>query len=488
MMTSDQFFRLENDNPHDHIRWFNKITSTIKYKDVPNSQIKLMLFPFSLTGATLRWLENEPPRSILTCDANSSSSSSEIAKLTHAVNQQTSACLVADGNTFPELRDNIQGYLSAAAVNYNQGPLPSNTIANPKDELKSITTRSGLVLYGPFVPMPPPFINPEEDERVEETLTDPNLAEFTIKVPPPLIQKRKPPSQRNFVVHQKDPLHLNIPYSLRKMKSKFITVILKKLPEKLGDPRKFLILCAFSELMCNALANLGASINYIQLLVWKKLGLSELIFTHMTLELANREICTPAKIARDVLVLVRKCTFLVDFVIVDYESDPRVPLILGRPLLRTTRGLIDVHEEETILRDGDNVLIKKLLNLDSTKEFPPPHNINPSSCSTTSSSSSSNHLLEEFADELALITFPPGNDDLLFDIEYDLREIEYLLNHDPNKELDSILEDSIYESNLADPNVNLFDTIPEMFTDEHALDYSSLPLYDEYEDDLLNLI
>nr|GFB20197.1 reverse transcriptase domain-containing protein [Tanacetum cinerariifolium] len=66
MITSDQFFGLKNDNPHDHIRWFNKITSTIKYKDVPNSSIKLMLFPFSLAGAARQWLKNEPPRSILT--------------------------------------------------------------------------------------------------------------------------------------------------------------------------------------------------------------------------------------------------------------------------------------------------------------------------------------------------------------------------------------------------------------------------------------
>ncbi|GKE63505.1 reverse transcriptase domain-containing protein [Tanacetum coccineum] len=66
MMISDQFFGLEKDNPYDHIRWFNKITSTIKYKDVPNSVIKLLLFLFSLAGAALRWLEKEPPRSILT--------------------------------------------------------------------------------------------------------------------------------------------------------------------------------------------------------------------------------------------------------------------------------------------------------------------------------------------------------------------------------------------------------------------------------------
>nr|GFB06407.1 hypothetical protein [Tanacetum cinerariifolium] len=102
-------------------------------------------------------------------------------------------------------------------------------------------------------------------------------------------------------------------------------------------------------------------------------------------------------------------------------------------------------------------------------------------------SSSSNHLLEEFADELALITFPSRNDDLPFDIESDLKEIEYLLNHDPIKKMDFILEDSVDEDNLANLNENLVDTIPEMFTDEHALDYSSCPIYDEYDDDLFKL-
>nr|GEY36441.1 putative reverse transcriptase domain-containing protein [Tanacetum cinerariifolium] len=107
--------------------------------------------------------------------------------------------------------------------------------------------------------------------------------------------------------------------------------------------------------------------------------------------------------------------------------------------------------------------------------------------SGSTTSSSSNHLLEEFTDELALITFPPGNDDLPFDIESDLREIEYLLNHDPTKEMDSILEDSVDECNLVDPNNNLVDTILEMFIEEHTLDYSSPPLYDDYDDDLFEL-
>nr|GEU81974.1 hypothetical protein [Tanacetum cinerariifolium] len=88
----------------------------------------------------------------------------------------------------------------------------------------------------------------------------------------------------------------------------------------------------------------------------KKLGLPELISTGMTLELANQAICTPAGIARDVFVPVGKFTFPVDFVIFDYESDLRVPLILGRPFLRTAHALIDVHREEIILHDGDERL------------------------------------------------------------------------------------------------------------------------------------
>nr|GEV53617.1 reverse transcriptase domain-containing protein [Tanacetum cinerariifolium] len=196
----------------------------------------------------------------------------------------------------------------------------------------------------------------------------------------------------------------------------YLAVILKKLLEKLGDPRKFLIPCGFSELKCKALADLGASINLMPLSVWKNLEVKD-----------------------------------------------------------------DIFDQE-----GGNVLIEKLPDLDSTKDLSPLYNINPLSGSTTSSSP--NHLLEEFTDRLALITFPPGNDDLLFDIESHLKVIEYLFNHDPIKEMDSILEDSVDEDNLANLNNNFVDTMPEMFIDEHALDYSSPLLYDEYDDDLFEVV
>nr|GEX62375.1 reverse transcriptase domain-containing protein [Tanacetum cinerariifolium] len=257
----------------------------------------------------------------------------------------------------------------------------------------------------------------------------------------------------------------------------FSAVMLKKLPEKLGDPGKFLIPCGFSELKCKALANLDASINFMPLSFWKKLGLPKLIPTRMTLELANHAICTPIGIARDVFVPVGKFTFPADFVIVDYESDPRVRLILGRPFLRTARALIDIHSEEMILRDeGCNVLSKKLPDLDSTKDLHPPLHDNPLSGSTTYFS---NSLLEEFADE-----FPPKYDDnLRFDVESDLKKIEFLLYQDK----DSSLKDSIDQKDLANLDDIFVDSTPEMFIDEHALDYSSPLIFDKYDDDFLEV-
>nr|GEW17217.1 reverse transcriptase domain-containing protein [Tanacetum cinerariifolium] len=443
--------------------------------------------------------------------------------------------------------------------------LPGNTFANPKGELKAITTRSGLVTEGPTVPTPSKFVNPEEDECVEETYTDPDLAEYTIKVPPPPVQKPNPLIQRHFVLHTRDSPLPHIPYPSRILKQKqqekddiqiqkfcnmfkqlhlnitlaealvlmpkyqkmlkallcnkeklqelantplnenCSAVILKKLPEKLGDHGKFLILCGFSEIKCKALADLGASINLMPLSVWKKLGSPDLIPTRMTLKLANRAICMPDGIARDVFVLVGKFTFPADFVVVDYESDPRVPLILRRPFLRTARSLIDVHGEEMILRDGDERLtlnmkhdtasysnhpyrdsvnlinIFNIPNIDSFNDIHPHFNDDPLSGSTTYSY---NSLLEEFTDELSLITYPPDYDDnRTCDIESDLREIEFLLYQGE----DSDFKDSIDQSDLTNLDDLFVDPTPEMFTDEQPPDYSFPPRFDVYHDDFLEI-
>nr|GEV23235.1 retrovirus-related Pol polyprotein from transposon TNT 1-94 [Tanacetum cinerariifolium] len=200
MMTSEQFFGLEKDNSHDHIRWWQFVgKKSSRCVNDHRKQIQVNQQTSDVTTAMtamLKQLQAIPP----SAPVKAVEEICVTCKGAHLYYQ----CLAACGNTFPEFRDNIQGYVSAAAGNYNQGnpgyrlqgvanqmrppgsgSLPSNTVANPKGELKAITTRSGLVIDGPIVPTPPKSVTPEVGERVEETYTDPDLAEYTIKVPPP---------------------------------------------------------------------------------------------------------------------------------------------------------------------------------------------------------------------------------------------------------------------------------------------------------------
>ncbi|GKC29593.1 reverse transcriptase domain-containing protein [Tanacetum coccineum] len=148
-------------------------------------------------------------------------------------------------------------------------------------------------------------------------------------------------------------------------------VILKKLPEKLGDTGRFLIPSEFYGLeSCMALADLGASINLMPLSVWKTLSLPKLSTTRMTLKLATQTVAIPEGIAEDVFVQVGKFTFPSDFVVVDYEVDPRVPLILGRHFIRTAHALVDVHGKKLTLRVGDEELV---FNVESASKYPQKH-------------------------------------------------------------------------------------------------------------------
>nr|GEZ85040.1 reverse transcriptase domain-containing protein [Tanacetum cinerariifolium] len=101
---------------------------------------------------------------------------------------------------------------------------------------------------------------------------------------------------------------------------------------------------------CLALADLGTSIDLMPLSVRKKLSLPELSPTCMTLEIADRLISHPIRVAEDVFVKVGTFHFPADFVVVDFDAYPRVPSILGRSFLKTGRALIDVYEGELTLR------------------------------------------------------------------------------------------------------------------------------------------
>nr|GEW07623.1 reverse transcriptase domain-containing protein [Tanacetum cinerariifolium] len=144
-------------------------------------------------------------------------------------------------------------------------------------------------------------------------------------------------------------------------------VLLKKLPEKLGDPGKFLIPCDFPGMdECLALSDIGASINLMPLSVWNKLSLPELSPTCMTLQLADGLFSRPVGVAEDVFVIVGTFHFPANFIVVDFDADPRVPLILRRSFLKTERALIDVFEGELTLLVGKEAIS---FNLDQTLRY-----------------------------------------------------------------------------------------------------------------------
>nr|GEV34039.1 reverse transcriptase domain-containing protein [Tanacetum cinerariifolium] len=117
---------------------------------------------------------------------------------------------------------------------------------------------------------------------------------------------------------------------------------------------------------CLALADLDASINIMPFSVWNKLSLLDLSPTFMTLELADRSITRSVGVAEDVFVKVGTFHSAVDFVVVNFEADPRVPLMLGRSFLKTGRALIDVFEGELTLRVGKEAIT---FNLDQTSSY-----------------------------------------------------------------------------------------------------------------------
>ncbi|GKE58102.1 reverse transcriptase domain-containing protein [Tanacetum coccineum] len=387
-------------------------------------------------------------------------------------------------------------------------PLPSNTIANPKGELKAITTRSGVSYDGPLIP--PSFSSlPKEVERPKPTIPYPSrvnkqkLCKKDDKLALKILEIfRKLHFELTFadaLLHM--PKFATMFKSLLKNKEKLFdsattsvnincsAVILKKLPEKLRDPGKFLILCDFPELVeCLSLADLGASINLMPLFIWKKLSLPELTPTQMILELADRSTTRPAGIVEDVFVKVGKFHFLTDFVVVDYVVDPRVPLILERPFLRTGRALIDVYGEKITLRVDDEAITFKVGQTSSfsyndaesinridvidvaCKEYAQEvlgfleisTSDNPTSEPIISTSSltpfgDSDFLLEETDAFLAIEddSISPEIDDSYYDPEGDIRLLEEFLNDDPSsplppKEL-KFVEPKIEKSSMDKP-------------------------------------
>ncbi|PWA87837.1 reverse transcriptase domain-containing protein [Artemisia annua] len=309
-------------------------------------------------------------------------------------------------NTIPNPRSDLKAITTRSGVSYDGPTAPTTSSSLPP----KVVDRETEVTKDPVIPtdngrtenVQPPVVQPSKDKEIEpdnvskdkapkvdpkpsipypSRLNDHKLREkanhqmekfykifkdlsFDISFADAILLMPKFASTIKNLVNNKEKLHELAKTLLNEHCS---AVILKKLPEKLGDPGKFLIPCAFPGMVeCFALADLGASINLMPLSVWKKLSLPELTPTCMTLELADRTTSRPLGIAEDVFVKVGKFHFLADFVIVDFDADPRVPLILGRGFLNTGRALIDVYNEEITLRVGNEAVT---FNLNQTSRY-----------------------------------------------------------------------------------------------------------------------
>ncbi|GJT71901.1 reverse transcriptase domain-containing protein [Tanacetum coccineum] len=303
------------------------------------------------------------------------------------------------------LTDMLSKFVTAnTASTSGSGTLPGNTVTNPKEDLKGITTRSGVTIQGPKAvnhdtevtkdTMPPANNGSTEDVQPPVVQSqsrnpnhEPNVAPVVAPVVTPIPKASIPfPSRRNderrkekandqiekfyeifrdlsFEISFTDALMLMPKFAstlktLIGNKEKLSelartplnencsAVILNKLPKKLGDPGRFLIPCEFTGITtCNALADLGASINLMPYSVWNNLSLPELTPTCMTLELADRSITKPI--------------------------DPEYLLILGRCFLKTSHALIDVYEGEITLRVGKEAIT---FNLDQTSRYTADYN------------------------------------------------------------------------------------------------------------------
>ncbi|GJV60272.1 hypothetical protein Tco_1466372 [Tanacetum coccineum] len=218
------------------------------------------------------------------------------------------------------------------------GPFPSNTVTNPKGDLKAITTQSGVSYDGP--PIPPLFpSSPKVVEKDPKVTKDP-VQPSTEKVQPPDVQPQAPTSKPVNTPKPKP----NIPYHSRLNNQKLrerddhqmmkFLQIFRSLHFDLSFLDALLYMPKFASTFKNLLSN------------------KEKLF-----EVANTQVNENC-----LAVILKKLPEKLGDPVVDYVVDPRVPLILGRPFLRTTRALIDVYGEELTLRVGDEAITFKVGN------------------------------------------------------------------------------------------------------------------------------
>nr|GEV84220.1 reverse transcriptase domain-containing protein [Tanacetum cinerariifolium] len=279
-------------------------------------------------------------------------------------------------NQLTNLTDLITKFVNSNTVSTSSsGTLPSNTVANPKGDLKAITTRSVVSYDGPQIPPPMVENKPEAITLVSASKPNPKAS---IPYPSRKNDERNREKANNqiekFYQIFKD-MSFEISFAdalilMPKFASTLKALIGNK--EKLRDPGKFLIPCDYPGMAkCLALADLGASNNLMPYYVWKRLSLLDLTPTCMTLELADRLICRPVGVAEDVYVKI---------IPKDRKSFNRC--IRSDFLLEEVDAFLDVEDEPTssnfqqpyLNPEGDILLLESFLNDDPSS--PPPNQRN----------------------------------------------------------------------------------------------------------------
>ncbi|GJZ51551.1 reverse transcriptase domain-containing protein [Tanacetum coccineum] len=412
-------------------------------------------------------------------------------------------------NQMANITDLITKFVNSnTASTSGSGSLPSNTIANPKGDVKAITTRSGVFYNGPQIPpsissLPKEMENEPEPvvaSKTKPTLPYPSRANkeklrekddllaskfmeifrnlhFELSFADALLHMPKFAPMFRKLLNDKDKI---IELTKTPVNENCSAVILKKFPKKLGDPGRFLIPCDFPEMNeCLALADLGASINLMPLSIWKELSLPTLTKTRMILELADRTISTPTGIAEDVFVKVRT------------------------PFLRMARALIDVHGEQMTLRHDDQSVTFKV---GDTKTFS--YNI----IESVNRVDVIDIACEEYVQEVLEISEsgnPTSTSDLMVDSrspsftpfggsDFLMEEIDEFLEHDDSipPGVDGIYDsegDTVYLEELlsvinSDPNlppspvceINVPEKIKSSCEDPPDLELKDLPSHLEY--------
>ncbi|GKD73348.1 hypothetical protein Tco_1331630, partial [Tanacetum coccineum] len=211
----------------------------------------------------------------------------ENSNLIKEIRASTDVAIRNQGASIKTLEIQI-GQMSKVLQERGFGSLPRSTKANPRDQLKSISTTI------------------EADSYPIRHIGSSQYAVST--------------GQNRTLIKEKDPRSFTLPYFINNV--------------------------CFD----NALVDLGASVSIMPLSTYLNLGLGELAHTKLTVELADRTMKYPKGIAENVLVGIGKFTFPVDFIILDMPQDIKVPLILGRPFLSTARAKIDVYKRKITLR------------------------------------------------------------------------------------------------------------------------------------------